>query len=565
MTVTSPAPYCPGDLISSTDYAITTDPAAGVTYTWTSTPNIGMPLTGIGAAPAIAYNAPANATLANIVGVVTYTPSLNGCIGTSVTETVTIKPTPIVDPVPPAFYCPNEVTNAINFTCQPAGGIPVFTYTVPGGLGQTGTGNLPSFTTVNGGTTNLVTTFTVNATLNNCKGPNSTFNITVHPNPVASFIYKPRVCIGSPMNFIDESVAYGGYAINSWQWDMNGDGIIDETGSTPQYLFPTVGLDSVKLYVATNSVPSCTAQVTEAVFVNPKPVADFIGVNLQGCPHPTLQTAFTDKSTPIGQIVSWNWNFGNGNTSNSQYPQPQNYTNTSNLIPAYYTTSLMVTSDSGCVDSKIKNNYIEVYPTPIANFSWGPGDADIDAPIINFANEAIGASPFLPVQTYGQFGVEYYLGDTYNASSSSNYVYNNTVFSHSYSDPDPNDVVETYYVTQWVINSYGCTDSITKPVEIQPIFDFYIPNAFTPNGDAKNEGFKGIGIGINNDTYNLWVFDRWGLMIYHANDIDKAWDGHMLGHEDKPILQEDVYVWKVKFNDIFGQLHEYHGTVTLVK
>lgn len=568
MTVTSPSPYCPGDLISSTDYTITTDPAvAGVTYTWTSTPNIGMPLTGTGAAPNVAYNAPANATFANIVGVVTYTPSLSGCVGTPVTETVTIKPTPIVDPVPPASYCPDQVTNAVNFTCQPAGGIPVFTYTVPGGLGQTGTGNLPSFTTVNGGNTNIVTTFTVNATLNNCKGPNSTFNITVHPNPVASFSYKPKVCVGSPMNFTDASVAYGGYTINSWSWDMFNNGIIEATSQNPQYLIPTAGLDSVKLLVGTSSVPSCTAQVTEAVFVNPKPIPNFIGVNLQGCPHPTLQTAFTDQSTPVGQIASWTWDFGIPGQApvTSQYPQPQNYTNASNVLPKYYNVSLTITSDSGCVASKIKNNYIEVYPTPVADFSWGPGDADIDAPKITFVNGAIGASTYTPTLTYGQYGVEYYLGDTYAANTTPNYVYNNTTFSHNYSDPDPNDVVETYYVTQWVINSYGCTDSITRPVEIQPIFTFYIPNAFTPNGDRKNEGFKGLGIGIDNTTYNLWVFDRWGLMIYHANDIDKAWDGHMLGHEDKPVLQEDVYVWKVKFNDIFGKLHEYHGTVTLVK
>jgi len=568
MTVTSPAPYCPGDLISSTDYTITTDPAAaGVTYTWTATPNIGMPLTGTGAAPNTPYNAPANATLANIVGSVTYTPSLAGCIGLPVTETVTIKPTPIVDPVPASFYCPNEVTNAINFTCQPAGGTPVFTYTVPGGFGQTGTGSVPSYTTINTGTTNLVTTFTVNATLNNCKGPNSTFSVTVHPNPVASFSYKPKVCIGSPMNFTDASVAYGGYAINSWSWDMFNNGSIESTAQNPQYLIPTVGLDSVKLTVGTSSAPSCTAQVTEAVFVNPKPVPDFIGVNLHGCPHPTLQTAFTDQSTPVGQIASWSWDFGIQGQAPvvSQFPPPQNYTNQSHIFPQDYTVSLTITSDSGCMASKIKGNYVEVYPIPVADFSWGPGDADIDAPKITFVNDAIGANTYTPTLTYGQYGVQYYLGDTYAANTTPNYVYNNTTFSHNYSDPDPNDVVETYYVTQSVINSYGCTDSITKPVEIQPIFTFYIPNAFTPNGDRKNEGFKGLGIGIDNTTYNLWVFDRWGLMIYHANDIDKAWDGHMLGHEDKPILQEDVYVWKVKFNDIFGKLHEYHGTVTLVK
>ncbi|HKC69896.1 MAG TPA: gliding motility-associated C-terminal domain-containing protein, partial [Bacteroidia bacterium] len=560
MTVSSYT-ACPADAIPSA--TITTNPATGVNFTWVNdNSNIGLALSGTGAQTA--YTAPANNTLANVAGTLTYTPTYNGCTGTTATETIVIKPTPFVDPIPPAFYCPNQVTNPVNFTCQPTGGTPVFTYTIPGGLGQSGTGNLPSFTTINAGTTSLVTTFTVNATLNNCEGPNSTFNITVYPNPIAKFIYKPLVCVGSPMLFTDESVAYGGLTLNSWQWDMDGDGIIDVNGPTPQYLYTTAGQEMVTLLVGTSSVPSCTAQTTEPVFVNPKPVADFVGVNLQGCPDPVLNTAYTDLSSiSSGNIVSWNWNFGNGQTSNLHFPPPQAYTNSSHDTPMYYSTSLSVVSDSGCTNTKVKTNYVEVYPTPVADFSWGPTDADIDQPTIHFVNEAIGASPYLPAQTFGPFGVEYYLGDTYN--SANNYVQNNTTFSHNYSDPDYNDVFETYYVTQWVINSYGCRDSITKPVEIKPIFTFYIPNAYTPNGDNKNEGFKGIGIGIDNSTYNLWVFDRWGLMIYHANDIDKAWDGHMLGHEDKPVLQEDVYVWKVSFNDIFGQSHQYHGTVTLVK
>ena len=214
----------------------------------------------------------------------------------------------------------------------------------------------------------------------------------------------------------------------------------------------------------------------------------------------------------------------------------------------------------------MKNNYIEVYPKPIAGFSWSPNTADLLDPTITFVNNAIGAGTYSPTLTYGPLGVEYYLGDNYLTGTSSNIVNNNnTYFNHSYNNPDYTDVVENYTVTQWVINTYGCKDSTQEVVVIQPIVTFYIPNAFTPNGDVTNEGFKGTGIGIDNTTYNLWIFDRWGLMIYHAQDLEKAWDGHMSGHEGQAVLQEDVYVWKVKFNDILHKSHEYHGTVTLIK
>jgi gliding motility-associated-like protein len=303
------------------------------------------------------------------------------------------------------------------------------------------------------------------------------------------------------------------------------------------------------------------------VYISPNPVADFVGDSLKSCPQ--LKTKFTDLSSvtingvPTGSITNWNWSFGNNNSSSSTTPPQQTYTNSSPTQSAYYTVSLTVTTADGCVNVKTKNNYIQVYPRPIADFGWGPVGADIDAPTIDFVNQSIGASGYPanhPV-VYGTYGVEYYLGDVFAMNQNSNNVYTNAGFSHTYEHYDP----YTYYVTQWVINSMGCKDSITKPVEILPNFTFYIPNAFSPNGDGTNEGFKGTGVGIDNTTYNLWVFDRWGMMIFYADDLEKSWDGHMKGSSDKPVLQEDVYVWKVKFSDFRGKKHEYHGTVTLLK
>ncbi|HWY38109.1 MAG TPA: gliding motility-associated C-terminal domain-containing protein, partial [Bacteroidia bacterium] len=560
ITIVSPAPYCPSDTVPSP--SITTDPAnpaAGVTYTWTVTNNtgIGMPPSGTGTPNP--YTAPSNTTLVNQTGVATYTPTFNGCIGTPATETITIKPTPYVSPIPDHFYCPDQVTTPINFTCVPAGGIPVFTWTGLGGLGTSQVGSIPSYTTVNTTSLSVVTTVSVNATLNNCQGPNTTFNITVFPDPVPRFGYT-KTCDGNPMNFIDQSTVGGGFSINAWQWYWNHSVGSFSNLQNPQYTVTPSGWDTVTLIVQSNSTPSCSSKVKEPVFVNPNPVVDFTGFNLKGCPN--VNTAFTDLSTvSTGSIVTWNWNFGNGQTSSLHYPPPQIYTNTSPTMPAFYSTGLTVTTDSGCVGSKTKNNYIEVYPRPIANFSWGPPDATLDEPVITFVNEAIGASAYTPLLTYGPNGVEYYLGDIYAPNNNANYVYNNSVFKYAYSNNESYDNYQFYNVTQWVINSYGCTDSITKTVEILPVATFYIPNAFSPNGDGKNDGFKGTGVGIDNGTYNLWVFDRWGNQAFHTTDLEETWNGTV----NEYAVQEDVYVWKVRFKDIFGKLHEYHGTVALIK
>jgi len=95
------------------------------------------------------------------------------------------------------------------------------------------------------------------------------------------------------------------------------------------------------------------------------------------------------------------------------------------------------------------------------------------------------------------------------------------------------------------------------------VITFYILNAFTPNYHGVNHDFNGKGVGIV--EYDIWIFDRWGNMIFHTDQIDPydAWDGR--ANYGKEVAQQDVYVWKVKLTDIFGRKHKYIGTVTLVK
>ncbi len=571
MTVTSPAAYCPGAPIANTDYSFNTNIVGpGLTYSWTTPPNnVGMQLAGVGLAPTSQYNAPANSSQTNQTTVISYTPSMNGCIGPVATNTITLKPTPIMQPMTDQFWCPNANTNAVTFATFPASLASTYnwSYTTPlSPVPNQGTINpFPSLPTLNPGQTPLVVTVSVTPTLNSCVGPPSGFNITVYPNPIPKFSYTKGVCEGQSMVFTDLSKPNtGAITVNQWGWDMNNDGLYTEAATqNPTFAVTPAGLDSVGLIVFTSSNPSCWAVVKEAVYVNPNPVPDFVGDSLKRCPQ--LKTTFTNLSTVAlgANINSYNWTFGNGNTSTSITPVQQTYTNSSPTQSAYYTVSLTVKTDSGCVNTKTKTNYIQVYPRPIADFGWGPVGTDIDAPTIDFVNQSIGASgyPAAHPTVYGAYGVGYYLGDVFAMNQNSNNVFTNAGFSHTYEYYDP----YTYYVTQWVVNSLGCKDSITKPVEILPNFTFYIPNAFSPNGDGANDGFKGTGVGIDNTTYNLWVFDRWGMMIFYADDLEKPWDGHMKGSADKPVLQEDVYVWKVKFSDFRGKKHEYHGTVTLLK
>ncbi len=119
----------------------------------------------------------------------------------------------------------------------------------------------------------------------------------------------------------------------------------------------------------------------------------------------------------------------------------------------------------------------------------------------------------------------------------------------------------TYSVMLTVVNQYGCTDSIIEQIVITPYFTFYAPNCVTPNGDGLNEVFLPIGEGWDLNQFDLWIFDRWGLMFHHTTNPYGGWDGTKNSH----VVQEDTYVWKVNLFDVFGNPHTFHGIVSVVR
>lgn len=117
------------------------------------------------------------------------------------------------------------------------------------------------------------------------------------------------------------------------------------------------------------------------------------------------------------------------------------------------------------------------------------------------------------------------------------------------------DSVGAYSLT---LTSGYCTS--TDTIEIFPCPIIFVPNAFSPNNDDElnNEwGFNGVGI----VDFEMFVFDRWGLLIYYAEDIDEWWDGTYKGRD----VQQDVYVYKAYYQGVASNVQTVVGTVTLVR
>ncbi|HMC97318.1 MAG TPA: gliding motility-associated C-terminal domain-containing protein, partial [Flavobacteriales bacterium] len=99
---------------------------------------------------------------------------------------------------------------------------------------------------------------------------------------------------------------------------------------------------------------------------------------------------------------------------------------------------------------------------------------------------------------------------------------------------------DTYWVT--VSNPCGAmTDSIEVSLD-QCDCPVFVPNAFTPNDDDRNEGFRPV-FDCPFDAYEFQVFDRWGELIWESTDATKGWDGGGSAPDGTAI---GVYAWRLQ-------------------
>ena len=123
----------------------------------------------------------------------------------------------------------------------------------------------------------------------------------------------------------------------------------------------------------------------------------------------------------------------------------------------------------------------------------------------------------------------------------------------------------TYQVT--VSDANGCTQTDTLELRIRDSIAVYIPNVFTPNGDALNEVFTVFarpGTQVIVDVFR--VFNRWGELVYEGKnmtpgDYAQGWDGQVRG-KDAPA---DVYVWYAELRLPDGAVEQRQGDVTLLR
>jgi gliding motility-associated-like protein len=345
--------------------------------------------------------------------------------------------------------------------------------------------------------------------------------VTIYPNPISNFTNPSIGCVNSDITFTNLSSISPPSQIINYVWNF-GDNIVSNVPN-PTHTYTSTNTFNITLTSTSNF--GCVSTFQNSIVINPLSVVSFLPNSGSGCPPLTLD--FIDQSS--GVINSWNWSFGDGAFSNLQNPQ-----HTYNTTGVYQVT-LQVTTINGCVSTSNSPTMVMVHPTPTSIFSVYPIELDEYNPVVNLENYSIGASSYI-----------WNFGDgTYSTLSNPQHSYN---YSGSF-------IIELE-----VENQFGCLDTSYSTVRVNPIFTFYIPNAFTPTNDKKNELFYGKG--TNYKTVTMQIFNRWGEKIFDKTGSEPPiWDGTLNGVD----CQIDVYVYQFFVTDIFDEIHVYRGRVTLVR
>ena len=112
-----------------------------------------------------------------------------------------------------------------------------------------------------------------------------------------------------------------------------------------------------------------------------------------------------------------------------------------------------------------------------------------------------------------------------------------------------------------VIDNNNCIGKDTIVVTLKDcLHGFYVPSAFTPNNDGRNDLFKPI-IGGNVKQYEFAIYSRWGEKVFSSKKINEGWDGKYKG-----VLQDgNVFVWICRYQLEGEELKFEKGTFVVIR
>ncbi len=280
----------------------------------------------------------------------------------------------------------------------------------------------------------------------------------------------------------------------------------------------------------------CGSIASETITINvyPAPVAIILADDNTVCEGTEIEF----NGTSAGNIISYEW----------EIPEAVTTSLNSSIVQATYShegsydVTLTVISSDDCKSTATRENFVNIYSYPLANFNPDPPIATEINPVIYFENTS--SSFYKCIWTFANLGSTDEISPTYTF-----------------------DDIGTYNVTLEVTNEHNCESSITKQVVIENQESFYAPTAFTPTSEL-NEKFYITGNGISEKGFEMIIYSRWGEIVYSTNEYnpnipsENGWNGRVNNGE---YAEAGVYKWVVYYKDFNGVNRTKSGNVTLLR
>lgn len=122
-------------------------------------------------------------------------------------------------------------------------------------------------------------------------------------------------------------------------------------------------------------------------------------------------------------------------------------------------------------------------------------------------------------------------------------------------------IPESGYVKLKVFNSFLCSATDSVFIKVQPCCEIGMPNAFTPNGDGRNDNFKPV-LQVGQTIITFQVYNRRGQLIYNNENPRQGWNGT---DQDGNIVGNDVYMYRIEYNCSDGKVYQKKGDVTVMR
>ncbi|OKS86593.1 gliding motility-associated C-terminal domain-containing protein [Mucilaginibacter polytrichastri] len=395
-------------------------------------------------------------------------------------------------------------------------------------------GNGASFTT---GQITANTTYYVDATNGSCTSASvGSVQVTVSPVPAAPMLVNSTVptCASSQVALSIAS-PISGFTYN-WYTAASG-GAPVFTGSS--FTTPVLTANTTYYAEAVNAT-GCSSATRSPVNISVSSAPDapqVAALNATVCPGSS--TSVTATSTDASAVITW---YDAATGGNLLYTGATFTTPVISVTTTYYA---QVTNAGGCSSTTRSPALIQVYAAPAS-------------PVITVGIITANSITFSWSSVAGASGYQVSIdnGKTFfTPSSGSNGL--TQVVANLQPNQSVSIVVKAIGNTQCLLSALS--NSITA-ISANPLGDnIFVPNAFTPNGDGKNDMLSVYSNAIQ--KLDMWIYDQWGEMQFHSNTQGAGWDGTYKG-KPQPV---GVYVYYIEATMQDGQVIKKKGTINLIR